>query len=138
MNKSVIALALALGLPAWGALAQDTTPSTGERPARREADSGSVGRPGRPGGFHLLPPRAAEQLNLTADQEKQIAALEKDTRAKLEKILTKEQLEQLKQMRPPMRRGNRGGMGPGGGPNGHGPHNGPPPGGPEDGQPQQD
>jgi Spy/CpxP family protein refolding chaperone len=46
---------------------------------------------------------------LTADQEKQLAALEAETKAKLEKILTPEQMTQLKQMRPPRQGGNRGG-----------------------------
>ena len=34
------------------------------------------GGPRGQGGFHLLPPRAAEQLKLTDEQQKQIAALE--------------------------------------------------------------
>ena len=62
-----------------------------------------------------------EQLNLTADQQKQLAALEAEVKAKLEKILTAEQLQQLKQMRPPMRPGGAVGRGPGGGGPGGGP-----------------
>ena len=58
----------------------------------------------------MLPPRAQEQLNLTADQQKQLVALEAEVKAKLEKILTPEQLRQLEQMRPP-----RPQSGPGGG-----------------------
>jgi Spy/CpxP family protein refolding chaperone len=52
-----------------------------------------------------------EHLNLTEDQQKQIAALEAEVKAKLEKILTPEQLQQLKQMRPPGRPGGPGGEG---------------------------
>ncbi len=81
------------------------------------------GGSGRRGGFHLLPPRAMEQLNLTADQQKQVAALESEVKAKLEKILTPEQVKQLQQMRPPPRQGGMGNGGPGrgqGGPDAEG------------------
>jgi hypothetical protein len=46
---------------------------------------------------------------LTADQQKQVAALEAEVKAKLEKVLTPEQLQQMKQMRPPMMQGGTGG-----------------------------
>ena len=113
MKKSAILLALALGVSAWSLTAQDqaTPPPSGERPP---PEAGQAGGPGR--GFHLLPPRAMEQLNLTDDQKKQVAALEAEMKAKIEKILTPEQLQQLKQMRPPGRPG---------GPGGPGGHNGP-------------
>lgn len=71
---------------------------------------------GRPPRFELgrvLPPFARDELNLTEDQQKQLADLEKEVKAKLEKILTAEQKKQLEQMRPP----------------------GPPPGGPGGGRP---
>jgi hypothetical protein len=55
-----------------------------------------------------------EQLNLTAGQQRQVAALEAEVKAKIEKILTPEQLKQLKQMRPPQRQGGPGGGGRGG------------------------
>jgi len=110
MNTKIIILALALGASTCLLTAQDgNPPPEGQRPPGRQ------GGPGRPGGFHLLPPRAHEQLNLTADQEKQVADLEAEVKGKLEKILTPEQMQQLKQMRPPQRQG-----GPGG-PRGHGP-----------------
>jgi Spy/CpxP family protein refolding chaperone len=114
MKRSTIILALALSVSAWSLTAQEQggPPPSGERPP---PEAGSQGGPGRgPGGFHLLPPRAQERLNLTADQQKQVAALEAEVKAKLEKILTPEQLEQLKQMRPPGRPGGPGGGGPGG------------------------
>jgi Spy/CpxP family protein refolding chaperone len=104
MKIKIILLVLALGASTWLLAAQDTnSPSDEQRPPGREGGSGA------PGGFHLLPPRAQEQLNLTTDQQKQVAALEAETKAKLEKILTPAQLQQLKQMRPPRRQGGPGG-----------------------------
>ena len=113
MKKSAIILALALGVSAWNATAQDQDgpPPSGERPPSQE---GGPGGPGGRRGFHLLPPRAAEQLNLTADQKKKLAALEAEVKAKIEQILTPEQLKQLKQMRPPGRPGGPGSGGQGG------------------------
>ena len=55
--------------------------------------------------LHLLPPHAQEGLKLTAEQQKQVSDLEVETKAKLGKILTPEQLQQLKQMRPPPAKG---------------------------------
>jgi len=94
---------------------------------------GPPGGPGRPGGgFHLVPPFAVQRLALTADQQEKIAQLEKDTRTKLEKILTPAQKKLLEQAGPPPfgqggPGGPRGGWrGPGGGPGGPGgPGNGP-------------
>ena len=60
-----------------------------------------AGPPHHPGGPHLLPPHAAEKLNLTDEQKKQLADLEAEVRVKIKSILTPEQLEQLRQMRPP-------------------------------------
>jgi len=68
-----------------------------------------------------------EQLNLTADQQKQLADLEADVKAKLEKILTPEQLKQLREMRPPSPRGGMGGGSPGAGQGGPGAEAEPPP-----------
>ena len=120
MKTKVIILALALGASTCLLTAQDGNQRPdGQRPPGRE---GGPGGPGGPGGFHLLPPRAMEQLNLTADQQKQVAALEAEVKAKIEKILTPEQLQQLKQMRPPQRLGGPGGPG---GPGGQGGQGGP-------------
>ncbi len=128
MKRSALLLALALGLSAWSAMAQQQDappPAGGPTPGFGRGPGGPPpGGPVGPGGFHLIPPRAVQQLNLTAEQQKQVADLEAETKAKLEQILTAEQLEQLKQMRPPMGRGPgmRGPRGPGWG--------GPPPGAP--------
>ncbi len=110
MKQAANILALALGVSAWSAMAQD---AGGQAPGAP---------PARPG-FHLLPPWAMEQLNLTDDQKKQLAELQAEVKAKIEKILTPEQMQQLNQLRPP--------MGPGMGRRGFG---GPPPAG--GGQPQ--
>lgn len=66
-------------------------------------------RGGRPGAGGVIPPFAREQLDLTSEQEKQIAELEKEVRARLGKILTD---KQKKQMEDIMQRG------PGGRPDG--------------------
>jgi Spy/CpxP family protein refolding chaperone len=80
---------------------------------------GGPGGPGGKGGFKLggvLPPFAQDQLNLTPDQKAQLSALEADVRAKLEKVLTPEQMKQIETMRP----GGPGGFGGPGGKGGFG------------------
>ena len=88
------------------------------------------GGPGQPG--QVMPNFLQDQLNLTDAQKKQVADLQKDVDARLDKILTGEQKSQLKEMRgrgPGGPGGGRGGPGgPGGGPGGRGgPGGGPPP-----------
>jgi hypothetical protein len=86
-------------------------------PGGRGKGGRGFGGPPRPG--QILPPFLVEQLNLTAEQKKQLDALQKEVDGKLAKLLTPEQKKQLEEMRP--------GFGPGGrGPGGRG---GPPPGG---------
>jgi hypothetical protein len=91
------------------------------------------GGPGGPGGppqpGQILPSFMQEMLKLTVEQKKQVADLQKDVDAKLEKILTADQKKQLKEMRD---RGP-GGFGPGG-PGGRGGRPGGP-GGPGGGRP---
>jgi hypothetical protein len=147
MKKSAIILALALGVPAWPVIAQDQggTPPAGDDPA--PAQLGSRNGPGGPGGnagrgFHVLPPWAMQELDLTDAQKKQLTALETEVKAKVEKILTADQLKKMKQLRPPLRQGGPGMGGPGWGgqrwggpaPRGQG-WGGPPPGGPRMGGP---
>jgi hypothetical protein len=77
------------------------------------------GGPPRPG--EILPPFLRDRLELTAEQKKQLDALQKEVDAKLDKILTAAQKKQLKEMREgfgPGGRGpgGRGGRGPGGPP----------------------
>jgi len=84
---------------------------------------GPGGGPG--GGFTMrlpppgdvLPPPVQDMLQLTPYQKKQLAALQKEVDASLEKLLTEDQRKQLKEMRE---RGPGGFGPPGGGPGGPG------------------
>jgi spore coat protein CotH len=105
--------------------------------AFRPAQGPGMGGPGGPGGFVMRVPQAGEilpaflhdMLNLTGEQKKQLADLQKETDARLEKILTAEQRAQLKGLRDVVAGGppgfGPGGFGPGpegpGGPGGRGP-----------------
>ena len=111
MKKAAAIIALALAVGTLTIRAQETN------------NPPPAGGPGRgPGGFHILPPRAQEQLNLTADQQKQLKDLEAEIKGKIETILTPAQMDQLKQMRPPRFRGAPNG-GPGGPQSGLAPSN---------------
>ena len=124
MKNKILLLALALGASTSLLLAQDATPpADGQQPP-----AGEHGPRGPRGWVHILPPGADQRLNLTDDQKKQIADLETDVKAKLEKILTPEQVAKLKKLHPP--RGQGGGPG---GPGGNGGPEGGPGGGPGDG-----
>jgi len=114
-TKTTMTLLAVLGALALTASAQDNTPPADAQPPAKHM-GGPGGQPRA--GFHLLPPPLVQQLKLTEEQKTQVAALETETKAKLEKILTADQLTQLKNFRPPMRGGmggpQRGGMGRGG------------------------
>ena len=88
---------------------------------------GGFGGPPQPG--QVLPAFLQEQLKLTAEQKKELEALQKDVETRLGKILTDDQKKQLKEMGPGSGRGRPGG------PGGRGP-GGPPPGG-EGGRPER-
>src|SRR5204863_1177306 len=68
---------------------------------------GGFGGPPQPG--QVLPAFVQEQLNLTAEQKKQVEAIQKEVESKLGKILTDEQKKQLKEMGPGGGRGRPGG-----------------------------
>jgi len=106
-----------------------------------DGPGGGFGGPGGPGGFggpggpggrrgpggppqpgQILPPMLQDALNLTDDQKKQVAELQKEVDTKLATILTVDQLKQVKQMR-----GRGRGPGGPGGPGGRGGPGGPPP-----------
>jgi len=74
----------------------------------RPMHHGDANAPGG-GGFHLIPPFAAEKMNLTDDQKKQLEELAKETKSKLDKILTPEQQKILHEARPPHPMGGQGG-----------------------------
>jgi len=80
--------------------------AAGSQPPGDEKDKGPKGQPGQPGGprgpgpfelGRLFPPFMRERLSLTAEQQKTIDELEKDVKARLEKILTAEQKKQLEE-----------------------------------------
>jgi hypothetical protein len=82
-----------------------------------------LGGPPQPG--QILPQFLQDQLNLTADQKKQLNELQKHVDAQLEKILNDRQKQQLKNLRdagpvggfgPPFGKGGFGPGGPGGDP----------------------
>jgi hypothetical protein len=73
---------------------------------------GGFGGPPQPG--QIMPPFLQERLNLTAEQKKQLEALQKEVDTKLASILTDEQKKQMKEMREGFGRGGPGGRGPGG------------------------
>ncbi|OWK46425.1 hypothetical protein [Fimbriiglobus ruber] len=62
----------------------------------------------------VLPPFVLDELDLTDSQKQQIAALEKDVKTKLNKILTTEQKRHIQTIRPPHGPGPGPGPGPGG------------------------
>lgn len=103
MKSKMICIALALGASVCLVTAQDEKPAPGGPPsANGEGGQADLDKQhGGPGGFHLLPPHAEKQLNLTAIQKKELAELEAHVKVRIDKILTPEQLELLKQMRPP-------------------------------------
>jgi hypothetical protein len=83
--------------------AKDAPPPRDDRP--RDAPPKDRG-PGDRGPLRfelgrVLPPFVAEQLELTADQKKEIAELEKEVKAKLDKILTADQKKKLETLGPP-------------------------------------
>jgi Spy/CpxP family protein refolding chaperone len=122
MKIQTLLIALALGASTCLLSAQpDNQPpggQGGQRPGRRQS-----GGPGgmEHGGFHVLPPFVQDKLNLTDDQKKQIEELEKQTKAKLDSILTDDQKQKLKDMRSQFGRGGRGPGGQGGPGAGHPP-----------------
>jgi Spy/CpxP family protein refolding chaperone len=121
MNRlSSLVLALAVSGSALVALSNAADRPDGPPPPPREEGGGPGGpggdRPGRggpPGGVHVIPRFAEDKLNLTDEQRKQIADLEKEMKEKLAKILTPEQLKTLEQARPPRIPGRAGPEGPG-------------------------
>ncbi|MBN9520022.1 hypothetical protein J0H58_16100 [bacterium] len=99
------------------------SPAMSQPPGGKDDKGGPGGKGGFPGGpgskagFKLgavLPPFAVDQLKLTDDQKTQLTAIEADVKAKLEKMLTADQLKALETMRPGGGFGGPGGGFPGG------------------------
>jgi Spy/CpxP family protein refolding chaperone len=114
MKKSIAIVALALSVSAWSATAQGggKQASAGERQSSQSGEANEPGDRGLGAGVPMLPPRAAEELKLTDKQKKQLAELREQTKAKFEKILTKEQVEKLQKMRSQREQAGRGMGGP--------------------------
>ena len=121
----ILAMSVFSGMALASAARADDKPD-GPPPKQDGAGAGGAGGQGGPGGggrppggIHLIPRFAEEKLNLTDDQKKQVADLEKEVKEKLAKILTPDQMKTLAEARPP--RGPGGGQGgPGGGQGGPG------------------
>jgi len=114
IQSMLIALALGASTCLLSAQPDNQPPGDGgqggQRPGRRQGGGQGGGGMRGDGQFHAVPPFVAEQLNLTDDQKKQLEALDKDVKTKLDKILTDDQKQKLKDMRSQF----RGGRGPGG------------------------
>ncbi len=135
---TVLSSIIAIAAVAVQTAAQEGPPGGpgGNGPGGPPPRNGPGGRGGPRGGFHLLPPFVVERMNLTDAQKKQVAELEKETKAKLYKILTPQQQKTLETVRPPRpRQGGGDRRGPGGGPGPGGPGGAPGPGGPGGNQP---
>ncbi len=97
---------------------------------------GPAGPPPRFQMGQVLSPSVRSRLKLTGEQEQRLADLEREVKERLAKILTPQQMKQLKEMRlgpggPDGGPGGPGGLG--GGPGGPGDFQGPPPGPPPGG-----
>jgi Spy/CpxP family protein refolding chaperone len=86
--------ALALGIGACGVMIALAQPPGGPPGGRGRPDDRGMDP------VRFLPPPVREDLKLTAEQDKQVDALEAELRDKLMKILTPEQQKQLKEFRP--------------------------------------
>jgi hypothetical protein len=125
--RALAAMLFVGGLLAVASLGTAQPPEGGkEGPKGGKGDKGPGGKGGRgdkggrfgpPPVGQVLPPFVQDQLKLTADQKKELEAIQKDVDARLNKLLTDDQKQQLKQMRE---RGPFGGRFPGG-PGGRGP-----------------
>lgn len=127
---------LAISAATMHVLADDTQgpPPGGQQGGGPGGPGGGGGgmQKGPPAGFHLLPKFVEDKLKLTDDQKAKVKALEAETKAKLEALLTPEQVKILETARPPRHGpgGMGGGMGgPGGGQGGPGGGQGSGPGG---------
>ncbi len=92
-----------LGLIAFLASMMLVVSAVSQPPEDKEKKGPPDKKGGPRGGFELgriLPPFMRDELDLTEEQEKKIAELEKEVKAKLSKILTEAQKEKIQSMRP--------------------------------------
>jgi Spy/CpxP family protein refolding chaperone len=76
-------------------------PPQGDRPPRDRGDNPPPLPPRRFELGQVLPPFAREQLELTKEQEDQVAKIEKEVKDRLSKVLTAEQRKKADDIRPP-------------------------------------
>ena len=97
----------------------------GEKGPKGEGKFGSAKGKGKFQPGMVIPPHVVADLELSSEQNKSIKDLEKEVLGRLEKILKPEQMEKMRNARPPM--GGPGGSDgpPGFGPNGPGQQKGP-------------
>jgi len=107
MKRFPMAISVAAVLCGAVLVGQPVAKEKPDGPPLRQGPGGAGGQRA-PGGIHLIPRFAEAKLNLTDDQKKQIADLEKDVKDKLGKILSAEQMQMLEERGP-------GAGGPGGG-----------------------
>jgi hypothetical protein len=100
-----------LGIVALTGLMLNVGAASSQAPGR-DGDRGRGDRRGGPPRFevgHVLPPPLVEELQLTKEQQAEIAKLEQEVKQRLAKILTAEQIKKVEAFRP---------RGPGGPPGG--------------------
>lgn len=100
LTGSLVAAGLAT---VWAQTPPTEQPKDGPPPPRQEQPARPERPPEKEGipPVHVLPPFAADELDLTDEQFLQVRAIEKDAREKLSKILTAEQQQQLRALRHP-------------------------------------
>ena len=95
------ACGLALGLVILWAVAVASQPPAGKDRGEGPPRGGPDRPPPRFELGRVLPPFARDQLELTKDQEEEVAKIEKDVKERLSKILTAEQKKKVDDYRPP-------------------------------------
>ena len=96
--KRLLGITLAVATLALLAMGVSSQP-----PGEKEPPPKKQKKDGPPKKFELgkvLPPHIREELALTEAQEKELIALEKDVKRRLEKILTADQLRIIEEFRP--------------------------------------
>jgi hypothetical protein len=102
---------LLFGLGAFAATALLVVSTASSQPPEKKGPpGGKKGPPPYELGM-LIPPFARQQLDLSPEQEKQVAELEAMVKQRLEKILTADQKQALEGLRPPGGKGGPPGKG---------------------------
>jgi hypothetical protein len=108
MRHTVLAGLLALGSAALVMTVSAQPPGTGVAKKEKRGKDGK-GPPPKFAPGMLFPPGLRDELKLTPEQEKAVAAMEKELREKLDKLLTAEQKKIVEEFRPRPPMGGPGG-----------------------------